>query len=393
MTTPASHDDDRAQERERGHTRGLGLTKAALVMLGVGAIALSGVPGIGSSPGPDGSLSGLCLDHSGYAVPDARVALFDANSLELLETTRSDSEGRFAFQSTPASYSAFAEAPDDSGLSNTWVLDRTQANSSIELILREGREVMVRVVDENGRALESAEVRVYEIRRDPAMVAHERTDREGRVTLKAPPSAHIAVRAEGRPQRWQYDLDVPVEGGHYSFHLPKGRTIRGTLHGPYGPAAGIVVNSWQNAEPREWNGYTVTDAEGQFELAASVTSTELEILDPTGFHVPTLEVVGAGTNELGTITLERGNRVSVQTLDADGRSLPTRVWIWSSDAHCWSYGRETDDAGFIELMADERYSIVAEPVFGGYEALELWDKKFDTNPVQLSSRSGVAADR
>ena len=380
--------------RYAGPTReGMGLTRAALVMLGVGAIALSGVPGIGPGPTPAGSLSGLCLDARGYAVPDARIALFDANTLELVETTRSDLEGRFAFQARPASFSAFAEAPEGSGFANTWVLDRTRENHSIELILRAARDVGVRVVDENGRPIEGAEVRVYEIRREPALVAHATSDREGRATLKAPTRVHIAVRAEGRPQRWQYDLDVPAEGTQYSFHLPRGRTVRGTVTGPYGPAPGILVSSWQSAEPQEWNGYAVTDEKGRFELVTSAASAELEILDPTGFHLPVVEAVDAEEEELGEIPLARGERVSVQTTDADGRPLPTRVWIWSSETHCWSYGRETDDAGFIELAADGRYSVVAEPTYGGDDPLELWNKKLDANPVELSSRTGMPADR
>jgi len=380
--------------RYAGPTRqGMGLTRAALVMLGVGAIALSGVPGIGPGPTPAGSLSGLCLDARGYAVPDARIALFDANTLELVEITRSDLEGRFAFQARPASFSAFAEAPGNSGLANAWVLDRTRDNHSIELILRTARDVGVQVVDENGRPIEGAEIRVYERRKEPALVAREKSDREGRATLKAPPSVHIAVRAKGRPQRWQYDLDVPAEGAHYSFHLPRGRTVSGTVTGPFGPAPDILVSSWQSAEPREWNGYAVTDEKGRFELVTSAASAELEILDPTGFHLPVVEAVDAEEEELGEIPLARGERVSVQTTDADGRPLPTRVWIWSSETHCWSYGRETDDAGFIELAADGRYSVVAEPTYGGYDPLELWNKKLDANPVELSSRTGMPADR
>ena len=67
------HENGELTARYAGPRReGMGLTKAALVMLGVGAVALSGVPGIGSAPTPDGALAGLCLDARGYAVADAR---------------------------------------------------------------------------------------------------------------------------------------------------------------------------------------------------------------------------------------------------------------------------------------------------------------------------------
>lgn len=372
---------------------GMSLTKAALVMLGVGAIALSGVPGIGKDPGPDGSLTGLCVDYRGFAVPEARIALFDAQSLELVETTRSDANGRFAFQTAPPTYSAFAEPPPSSTLSGTWTLDRIQENTAIELVLRPGFEVGVRVVDQEGRAIEGAEVRVFEVRRAPALVTHTLTDGEGRASLLAPPEAHIAVRSKGRPDRWLYELEIPPEGAHFNFHMPRGRLLTGRVIGPYGPVPGSVLSSRQTAEPEEWNGYAVTDEKGRFELLVSEAPTEIEVLDPSGYHLPTVRTVPSGTKELGDIQLDKGERISIQTLDADGYGLPTRVWLWSEQTQCWSYGRETDRAGRIDLAAEGRYSIVARPIFGGQRVLELWNKEPGTNPVELSAQRGVGVDR
>ena len=313
------------------HHRILTPGKASLVMLGLGTIALMGIPGVGAYEPPTGSVVGIVLQGDGAQVPDVPVALFDGESLALLEVVHSDDHGRFAFQQAPPTFHLFAHPEVTSELVGTWKLSvPRREHHEVEVRLTHGRPVHVTVTDEGGQPIEGAEVRAYDA--DPhgngtTVVVRTKTDANGEASFSSPEYAHIGVVGHDHHylSGWRFDARIESEGAHFEFHLPAGSLFHGRVLGPATHSLpGILVSSWdQRDDGWQWNGYQLTDRDGRFDLPGAEDRTVLRAVDLTQSYLPLLVPAEVGRRQ--NVLLARGEPLRIQCTDREAEGVPSRV--------------------------------------------------------------------
>ncbi len=183
-------------------TRQLGTEGALLLLIGVGTLAWAAMPGPEQTLEPQGAITGEVLDAAGRARPDVQVGLFRGGSLDLVELTRTDWLGRFAFQQAPATFHVLALPEPREALGPGWLLDlEGGSDSRVVVVLPSTNEVRVEVLDDTGSPVEDAEVRVYLDARGEllptTLQARGRTAADGTAQLAAPPLCHLEVIQEG----------------------------------------------------------------------------------------------------------------------------------------------------------------------------------------------------
>jgi protocatechuate 3,4-dioxygenase beta subunit len=145
-----------------------------------------------------GTLEGRVLDAAGMPVASARV---DVSALRgtLERTTVTASDGTFAFAAVPSSVEIAVARPEDFA---RMVLKRTVdvpegGRTEVEIILPEPREaVTVKVVDEDGRAVEAAQITLMSL--DPVVPLREThfTSSEGAVAIQQARGLDLRISAE-----------------------------------------------------------------------------------------------------------------------------------------------------------------------------------------------------
>jgi len=345
---------------------------AVLLMLGIGTVAVVGLPGVATPLEPAGSLGGVVVDEHGAPVEGCRVALFQADELELVEWTSTDSRGRFAFQESPAAFHAFAAPDEESGLAGAWCLARASALAGrIELTLPSASPLTVTATDEQGHPVEDAEVRVYDHRDAPVVLARVPTDAQGHAHVLAPRDAWIAVLggSSGRLSTWSFTRDA--EADELTVVLPVARTLTGrVVDGDRAPLEGVVVSAWdRRADGWHRDGYRLSNADGSFALeVATDHATLLRAADPSGAHLPALRELAAAEPAEVELALDAGDPLEVH---ADPRPtaspLPddARVWIWDGPDHGWSWGAFPAPDGHLTARADTACQAALAPLAGG----------------------------
>lgn len=360
-------------------------TQVALGAVLALAISLAGVPFVLRSP-EEAALRGVVVDSRGFGIADASVFLFQESELRLVGETRSDEDGDFEFPLMPQDARIFVQPSPSSGLLASWSPSRTEAEERVAFVLHPARTLEVRVRDAQGAPVPLAEVRVYETRAEPVVVALGRTDGTGLARMPAPPRAHVAVLATQEPRlmRWRFEQDIPARGARLEFELPAPRVLRGFVRSPDGPLAGIVLVAWEEGDPEGWNGFAHSDDSGRFELPSTRTRTIVRALDPSGAHLPALLHVGPETGEPLDLELQPGSPQVVRTT-RNGFPLEAMVWSWSPTAETWSFGARTSKGGRATLPVGERFSILAEPLDPAFAPMEAWDVPYRTETLHLEA--------
>ncbi len=356
-------------------------------MLGLGTVALMGLPEWLRPGIPRGPIEGVVVDERGFGIAGAALFLFETEGSRLAEETRSDPRGRFAFQQRPHFFDVYARPPEESGRVGAWALSRSRSTPEVALVLRTGRVLTVRAVDERGRALPGAEVRAYD-RRGEAVVSRAFTDRDGRSSLLAAAQTHLAVfDPDTGLARWRLDLGVPEEGGYHSVQIPEARSLSGRVRDRDGPLEGIVVITSEEGAGAGWNGFALSDAEGNVTLPVTSRPTLVRALDPDLAHLPVSRRLEAGARDLGEIVMDTGEPLAVHTARG-GSDLVARVWAWCPACATWSWGRWTDELGMLSLRVSSRFALFAEPLDPIYGPLEAWDLEYDEPYLELRGPDG-----
>lgn len=372
--------------------------KIALLLVGIVTVAFMGVPGVVTYQAPTGALTGVVLERGGEGLENVPVALFDADDLALLEVTHSDARGRFAFQQSPTDFHVFAHPPLDSPHVGSWAIDPPSGSEfDVELVLDRGHPVTVQVVDESGAAIEGIEVRAYQVEpfsEGTEVVVRTLTDGDGVATFTCPEHAHIGVvGTEGRfLSGWHFDQTVSFENDHFSFTLPTGNLYHGRLLGAADrPLDGILVSSWDFREERwQWNGYELTDDEGEFDLRGAVENTVFRAVDLTQNYLPSL--IPARTGRRMNVVLNQGEPLAIHCASAEDEAVPSRVWVYSEEGGTWSWGSRTDRSGTLHATVSDRHAVVARPLSGSFATTaEVWDRTYDKEELELTHE--VETDR
>ena len=358
--------------------------KASLLMLGIGTASLIGLPGMSYEP-PEGSLVGVVSDPEGNGLEDVPVALFDAESLALVEIAHTDPHGRFALQQAPESFHVCAYGDPARGWLPTWSLDLERGPLfTMDLSLRRGRWLDVAVTDDDGEPLEGADVRVYGLdRRDAEVVARTRTDATGHARVLAAETSHVGVfppTVDELPA-WAFFVETQPAGTDLALRLPRGRRLHGRVRAEDGePVSGAIVSAWDRRETWQWNGYRRAAEDGAFAIYAGAGTTEVRALDLAQDHLPVR--MHAGPTPTLDLVMPEGVPVEVVCESSDGDPVPARVWVWSEESQTWSWGTPTGDDGRIAVRGSaEGFDAVAEPLSGLNEDPHAW--RAERNPQAL----------
>jgi hypothetical protein len=360
-------------------------TQLALLGVLLLAVSLAGVPFFLHTHAIP-ALHGVVVDGRGFGVSEASVFLFSEDEMRLVEETTSDEDGDFDFLLGVESGRVLVRPRAESGFLPAWSPANAGRAGRLPFVLRPARTLAVDVRDERGAPVPQAEVRVYEVRSEPAVVALARTDAEGHAVLLAPERAHVAAFAPTGPHlaRWRFDADIASEGARLELVLPPARTVSGIVRGASGPLAGIVLVSWEEGLAEGWNGFTRSDEEGRFELPCSAAPTLVRALDPAGAHLPARLRVAERGDELVELTLERGTPLVVQTTRG-GLPLESLVWSWSPQAEAWSWGVRSSASGRATVPVAKRFSIRAEPLDPAFAPLDAWDVAYEVGTLRLEA--------
>ena len=359
-----------------------------LALAGVALLALSlaGLPMFLRGDEASGSVRGVVLDGRGFGVADAAVFLFDEGRLQLREETRTTSAGDFAFHLGTARARVFVRPPESSRLLPAWGPPEEDAPERLALVLRAARRLTVEVRDLDGSPVDGAEVRVYERRAEAVALVLAETDRRGRAALVAPALADVAVFAPDEPHlaRWRFDCAVPEEGAELSFTLPPAVRVRGRILGDSGALAGIAVVAWEADREDGWNGFALSDPEGDFALPITSAPTVVRAFDPSGKYLSARASCESPPDAPLALHMIRGSSLSVQVV-RDGAVLPSRVWSWTPDSAAWSVGVLTDPTGRADVPVGARFGVHAEPLDPAYVPLEVWDVPFEEERLKLEA--------
>ncbi len=368
--------------------------KAGLFLLGVGTLALAGVPGYGTYLAPEGSIAGIVRTVDGETLEDVEVALFDGGRLSLVEIAYTDDHGRFAFSWAPSEFELLATSPRDD-LAPAWAdrdalaLHAGEVDLEFTLALPAARPETVSVVDAHGNPIEGAEVRVLSGGPDPAVLERVLTDTNGSARVRRPLGPEDALLAVLAPNAgaehwlaWSSTIVLPKAPRHV------GRVVDEDGQ----PIADLTVSAWSDdaaADGRTegFQGWTPTDEDGRFVLACASTAT-LRITDPAGRFAPAsheLDPADDGPLELG---LTRGRRLEVSVVRSVESDAPLRADVRVLTGEVWSHRVRTDAEGRARFRVplDAHPSVIAVPVGSepAANALTTWDAPATRRELQLA---------
>lgn len=368
-------------------------------MLAVAAVALMGLPHFGHYQPPEGAIAGIVRGPEGAPSPDVEVALFDDAGPSLIEVTRTDGWGRFAFHRAPRRFHLFARPAPRSRRVGTWARTRTRMETNeLELTLGRGAPVTVRVTDEKGGPLEGVEVRAYDATAQPTVVARRLTSADGEVELVAPMRAHLAILGDqDHVAHWLLAESIPDQGRSFAVSLERAVAIAGRVVDELGqPLPGVVVTAWDrgNGErdgAESWRGYARADAEGRWVLRTAGGPCLLRAVDPAQRHLPLEREHGSDQSRSVTLTLRRGSRIDIACGSPD-EPVPSRVWVYSRDAGTWGWGSTTRGDGRLRTVTGGEHGIVAEPLSGERLQVQRWRGAAEVGELRLAWPNAAAAN-
>jgi protocatechuate 3,4-dioxygenase beta subunit len=290
-----------------------------------------------------GALEGRVLDARQRPVPHARVTVTAAKGT-LERTTRTASDGSFAFAALPDSVILTAAAADDEEPDARLAITVPEGGrQEVTVVLPEPREALpVAVVDETGWPVAAAQVSASSIAPDSWLRTTAFTDEHGdaslararglalRVEVRAPSHAPRVVMSDGTEEALRVEL-VAAEHATGEVVAERGRDAIG----------GAVVTLYTDLGARR----TRTDAEGAFSLAdLAPGSARLDVRAPgfapqarvvtipdsggrRPFAIPRLELVAEGTVE-GDVVDEHGDPVAGARVGRD--DVPTWLLVGST---------------------------------------------------------------
>lgn len=345
----------------------------------------------GPPPAPEGALTGAVRDTFGTGLAGVEVAVFDAETLELVEHTQSDELGRFAFGVVPETMHVYAMPSDYQSLTGQWLFDlEAVATNQLEITLEPGYPVSVAVVDSAGQPVVGAEVRAYDARADLmgniALKATATTGPDGKASLLAPARTHIGVldEAGGHLATWKFWQRVGQSGRTYDLTLQTGVLMSGRVIGEdYSPLGGMIVSSWAYNKGWHFSGYKQTAADGTFQLMGGGKWTLVRTVDPDSEFISSRRWHKTAGATLPDLMMPAGNPLSVRCLDPGGAGVRSRVWFYSYENRSWSWGGLTDEDGTLNGMVSASHAIVVRPLSKDFVGTNLWRQTYGATEVEL----------
>jgi hypothetical protein len=183
---------------------------------------------------PGARWAGRVVDESGAPVAGATV-----KASGLFHGTETDNEGRFVLHSAAPESRHELSARKPGYQRGTTACEA--GREDIEIILRPGHAIALRVLGLDGRGLAGATVMV--MTGPSGWQRRGFTDRDGsfRLTDLEPGSLSVIVEKRGLVRAWQ-PVEVPFSSGELVIRMQRGHTVRGTVVDTQGnPIAGASV--------------------------------------------------------------------------------------------------------------------------------------------------------
>ncbi len=282
-----------------------------------------------------GRIAGRVLDHAKVPVASATVRVSgDGQQMWLISSrqTSTDETGAFELRGL-ARTKLKVRAEGETGASEIALVDLTTVNDKpdLELVLSVRGTIAGIVVDEAGQPVAEVQVNaspdVLGTASQDAMVlagmSSATTDGGGRFTIRGLPDGEYRVRAarasgRGRYQWGAQGVKAKTGDANVKITLATPGSVRGKLALENGkpPKGANVRLGYQPLEIVKPDGtFTITDVEpGTFDLYARGP----EFADMTKKDIV---VASSKPTDLGTITLERGRKVTGKVIDANGNPV------------------------------------------------------------------------
>ncbi len=273
------------------------------------------------------SLEGKVVDNWDRPIAGARLEL-TATKGTLNHTTYTADDGSFAFAALPDEISLTVERPDDVGhpALRRQVTLREGQRTTLRLVLGAPREPLeVKITDERGEPLDSAEVLVTSLQADTPLRLTRFTNAEGLLTLEDARGLPLEFRVE-LPGYVSLRQRVEAAPARVTLSLSRGVSVSGRVTTVRGrrPVEGATVNLVTQGVTRS----TVTSSEGNWQLddiapgsvhlrvsAPELASTELDAeVKPTGrrdraFELPAVDLPEPASVE-GVVVDDKGAPVA-----------------------------------------------------------------------------------
>jgi len=360
-----------------------------IAIIGLAPLIFMGIPSPDYSA-PHGRIVGQVIDNRGNPVADIPVAQFDSDTLELVELTDSDEKGNFAFQSAPELFNLFAQPDESTNLTGQWLFDLTKNHATLLIVLEPGRPVTIKAVDENGRPVAGAQVRVYNaiegVSGAASLKTQKITDASGEASFLSPIRAHIGVLAhdKGLLPRWLWRRSIPVKGANYSFKLVNGKVLSGrVLSQDLNPVSTAVISSWGYDSGWQWNGFVRPRSDGSFDMLAG-KYFKIHVADSSRNYISCNRTFRTKDKTvLPDIILPKGAPLQVKCKGPSEEGVSSQVWFYSYENRSWSFGGYTDKNGVLNGFVSASYGVKVRPKSKGYFGANMGSQVYNSENIEV----------
>ncbi|RKI40671.1 carboxypeptidase regulatory-like domain-containing protein [Corallococcus sp. AB004] len=282
-------------------------------------------------------LEGVVLTQEGRPASGLTVHLRPNAEFGQTVTTRSDVQGRFAFDGIPATeFMVWAWSDGQTAYGDSWV---TLPRSAV-IRMRPSTFIEGTVKNERGQPLSGVRVRAHSGGVGGDLPPETRTDGAGHYRLGPLIDTSIELSLKGDHYRLRREqlLLGGARTGPWDFTLTRGLSVEGTLVDAEGkPVPGVYValgtahasGGFTSAAMTFEDALGVSDEAGRFVAGAIESGRKDLLVEARGFIPLTIPVQVPSTGV--RVVVDRGASVSGSVTDATGHLLPeVRIGLWDS---------------------------------------------------------------
>ncbi len=341
-------------------------------------------------------ITGKVREASGSGISGMTVALFDAATLNLVETAVSDASGQFTFANRRPLMHVYAQPAAGQQFVGQWLfdLDNSKTNN-LNVVVQKGYPVNITAKRADGSPIAGAEVRVYDSRADLrgkiGMTLQATTDASGQASFLAPLTAHIAVVSPANQSlisRWRFNQRMKTTANQFEFVLGQGVALQGKVVSSAQQALpGIAVSGWSWDNGWHWSGNHSTNASGSYAFVGGSQLTQIHATDPGGKYISSIRNYNSAAGSIADIVLPEGKPIRIATRDAiTDAPVRSEVRFYSYETGTWNWGGYTNENGIYDGKVSNSYAVTARPLSNEYIGSHLYNRVWGDPEVELDMR-------